>query len=84
MRLALLHVATLALVCSSWAMEKEDDQKDLELPGKVELKRYDSYLCISNFWMKNNTIGFEFFMVSLHYVLVVSPNLDVRKITYKC
>ena len=44
MKLALLLVATLALVCSSWAMETEDDQKHIELPGKTELKQYDSYI----------------------------------------
>ena len=38
MKLALLLVATLALVCSSWAMDREDDQKDVKLPGKIELK----------------------------------------------
>ena len=59
--MALLLIATLALVCSSWAMETEDNQKDIKLPGNIELKRNDKNLK-ANFWMKNYTIGFEFFM----------------------
>ena len=36
MKLAFLIVATLALVCSSWATNAEDEDKDIKLPGKIE------------------------------------------------
>ena len=51
MKLALLVIATLALVCLSWAMDADNEQKDVKLPGKIELKR------IANFWMKTFTIA---------------------------
>ena len=38
MKLALLVIATLALVCLSWANGTEESQKDVKLPGKIELK----------------------------------------------
>ena len=39
MKLALLVIATLALVCLSWAVDANDEQKDVKLPGIIELKR---------------------------------------------
>ena len=39
MKLALLVIATLALVCLSWAMDADNEQKDVKLPGIIKLKR---------------------------------------------
>ena len=54
MKLALLVIATLALVCLSWAMDADNEQKDVKLPGNIELKRQ------CNFCLKSYTIALCF------------------------
>ena len=54
MKLALLVIATLALVCLSWAMDADNEKKDVKLPGIIELKRQ------CNFCLKSYTIALCF------------------------